>query len=103
MKRLNYILFCALMTALAGSAAVGGDIKSPVEKVSIEKSGASISISGRVIEFSTDAVMRFEVYSITGQLVKTVTVTPTSPVRVELAKGFYIVKCESWTRRVMLK
>lgn len=44
----------------------------------------------------------FKIFSITGQLVKSVTVASASA-RIELPKGFYIVKCDKWTRRVMLR
>lgn len=44
----------------------------------------------------------FEVYSITGQIIKSVTVK-SGVSRLELPKGFYIIKCERWTKRVMIK
>lgn len=46
--------------------------------------------------------VKFEIFSITGQLVKSITVK-SSTVKVDLPKGFYIIKCETWTKRVMIK
>lgn len=46
--------------------------------------------------------VKFEIFSITGQLIKSVTVK-NSTVKVDLPKGFYIIKCEAWTKRVMIK
>lgn len=46
--------------------------------------------------------VRFEIFSITGQLIKSLTVKG-STVKVDLPKGFYIIKYESWTKRVMLR
>lgn len=46
--------------------------------------------------------VKFEIFSITGQLIKSVTVKG-STVKVDLPKGFYIIKCENWTKRVMIK
>lgn len=47
-------------------------------------------------------IVKFEIFSITGQLIKSLTVKG-STVKVDLPKGFYIIKCDSWTKRVMLK
>lgn len=47
-------------------------------------------------------IVKFEIFSITGQLIKSLTVKG-STVKVDLPKGFYIIKCDSWTKRVMLR
>ncbi len=44
----------------------------------------------------------FLIYSIIGQLVKSVTVQSGETV-VELPRGYYIVKCEKWTKQVIVK
>lgn len=46
--------------------------------------------------------VKFEIFSITGQLIKSVTVKGATT-KVDLPKGFYIIKCDSWTKRVMLR
>lgn len=54
------------------------------------------------IENNTDAACRFTIYSITGQVVKVVVVKPGNE-RVELAKGFYIVKSEYGSQKVVVR
>lgn len=64
----------------------------------------SVRVDGVVIEMRNpySEPVKFQIFSITGQLIKSV-IVKTAPVRLELPKGFYIVKCDNWTKRVMLK
>lgn len=63
-----------------------------------------VNPEGDVIELfnPTTEPVKFEIFSITGQLIKSV-VVKSVPQKVELPKGFYIVKCDNWTKRIMLK
>lgn len=63
-----------------------------------------VKVDGTIIELRNPGqeAVKFQIFSITGQLIKTLTVK-NLPVKVELPKGFYIVKCDNWTKRVMLK
>lgn len=54
------------------------------------------------IQLSATERTGFEIYSITGQRVKSVTVENTT-VKVELPKGCYIVRCASWSKKVIVK
>lgn len=54
------------------------------------------------IENNTDTTCRFTIYSITGQVVRVVAVKPGNE-RVELAKGFYIVKSEYGSQKVVVR
>lgn len=100
------------LLALVVLAAVGTPLTSAEPQSSSQMTisspetvGPAMNVVGSTIELSLgdrNSSVRFEIYSITGQLVKSVTVT-SAPVKIELPKGFYIVKCDSWTRRVMLK
>lgn len=47
--------------------------------------------------------LTFTVYSITGQIVKSVSVANGSSMTINLPKGFYIVKCDYWSRKVVVK
>ncbi len=47
--------------------------------------------------------LTFTVYSITGQIVKSVSVAGGSSTTINLPKGFYIVKCDYWSRKVVVK
>ena len=81
---------------------VAGEQKPQIEERSSEQ--PLVKVSGTVIELRSpnQEAVKFQIFSITGQLIKTLTVKGL-PVKVELPKGFYIVKCDNWTKRVMLK
>lgn len=55
-----------------------------------------------VIENNTESVCRFTIYSITGQVVRVLVVKPGNE-RVELQKGFYIVKSEYGSQKVVVR
>jgi hypothetical protein len=65
---------------------------------------AAQGAEGRIVftAGSNDAV--FNVYSITGQLVKVVLVNAEQRVSAEFPKGFYIVRCgNQWSRKVVVR
>lgn len=94
------ILFVAAM-APAGQWCAGA--RTVAEGKAIENVPV-VSVEKGFVELTAPEgdVVKFEIFSITGQLVKSVTVK-SSTVKVDLPKGFYIIKCENWTKRVMLK
>lgn len=49
-----------------------------------------------------DDTVTFTIYSITGQVIKTVNVGGGSA-HVELPKGCYIIKCARWSKKVIVK
>ena len=65
----------------------------------------SAATSGKgvlTIENNTDSACRFTIYSITGQVVRALTVKP-GVERVELQRGFYIVKSEYGSQKVVVR
>lgn len=76
----------------------------PAVENKVADRGPAVSVDKGFIELSAPEAeaVKFEIFSITGQLIKSVTVKGT-PVKVDLPKGFYIIKCDSWTKRVMLR
>lgn len=54
------------------------------------------------IQLSASESVKFEIYSITGQRVKAISVESTT-VKVELPKGCYIVRCPQWSKKVVVK
>lgn len=94
------ILFVAAMASsgqwcAAARTSAEGRLIENVPVVSVEKGFVELTAPD-------GDVVKFEIFSITGQLVKSVTVK-SSTVKVDLPKGFYIIKCENWTKRVMIK
>lgn len=104
MKKLLLILFASIAISSAHAVA-WPDANGPVQRV--ENASSAPSVSGGVghITFSAgsaDAV--FSIYSITGQLLKTVRVGADGHVTMEIPKGFYVVRCGSqWSRKVVVK
>lgn len=51
---------------------------------------------------NSDAV--FHIYSITGQLLKTVRLSADGHASIDMPKGFYVVRCNGqWSRKVIVK
>ena len=69
----------------------------------VETVTASVRPGHGYLELSVkgDTAQRFHIYSITGQLVKTVDVIGVA--NVELPNGLYIVKCSEWSKQVIVK
>ena len=78
----------------------GGGAAQRMESVAANATGGTGRIT--LSAGSSDAV--FQIYSITGQLIKTVRVNADSHSTVEMPKGFYVVKCNGqWSRKVIVK
>ncbi len=98
MKRIIRISLLVLAAAFAapGFSAIADD---RIETVAAEsraqsvEGGISLSAAGRV---------NFEIYSITGQKVKSLAVED-STVKVDLPKGCYIVRTAGWSKKVVVK
>jgi hypothetical protein len=59
---------------------------------------------GRIVLIAGNSDATFNVYSITGQLVKVVRVSAEMRTAVDFPKGFYIVKCgNQWSRKVVVR
>ncbi len=93
-------LLCGNMVAAASDmpdgTATSQRIDSDVAAVSTNSTGITLSIKGEKVE-------RFYIFSITGQLVKTIDIEPAGVQSVELPRGCYIVKCSHWSKKVMVK
>ncbi len=60
------------------------------------------SVTGGIeITVNDDAKHDFYIYSITGQMVKAVTLSETTVV--DLPQGCYIIKCESWSKKIVVR
>lgn len=80
---------------------------SPRSELASSQSSLSVkSTSGALIlsvGHDNDTSARFLIYSITGQMVKSVDVAAGTDVTVELPSGYYIVKTSQWSKRVIVK
>ncbi|MBQ7042638.1 MAG: T9SS type A sorting domain-containing protein [Muribaculaceae bacterium] len=68
-----------------------------IEQPSISTSTGCITLSA-----PEDKTIKFYIYSITGQIIKTVTVSSGKTI-IELPKGYYIVKCEQWSKQAIVR
>ncbi len=102
MRRLLYIF--TLCVALAvGSVGVSVFATPRVEQVSSEETTV-YGGKGTIAMVAGDSDATFNIYSITGQLIKSVRVSAGTKVTIEIPKGFYIVKCSGrWSRKVVVK
>ncbi len=96
-KRYLSTLVIALALACGSVGAVASEARPVVEaQVTVRAGSGYLELAN-----PGDATKRFYVYSITGQLVKSVDVQGTMVV--ELPQGCYIVKCGSFSRKVVVK
>jgi len=103
MKRVLYIVVCLL--------AVGGMNAIPVpdsylpQRIETATSGPTAQgAEGHIVFMAGSSDATFNVYSITGQLIKVVRVSADQRATVDLPKGFYIVKCgNQWSRKVVVR
>ncbi len=98
MKKSLLSIFIATAAALLPAAiSAMGVADEPTESVTMISSQGSIEISSTIEE-----TVRLYIFSITGQLVKTVELGP-GTTRVELKSGCYVVKCDKWSKKVLVK
>lgn len=108
-RRICTILtFFAVCTFSAFSADVEQDNKADMQqlqsavvdnKASIESKNSAIIVANNDTGNNT-----YNVYSITGQLIKSFHLNGDSVATVEIPKGFYVVKCNNeWSRKVIVR
>lgn len=103
MKRVLYIVICLLAFG-AGQAMPAPDNFLP-QRIETSATGPSAQgAEGRIIFTAGNSDAVFNVYSITGQLIKVVRVSAEQRASVDVPKGFYIVKCSNqWSRKVVVR
>ncbi len=102
MKRLLYILTICLSLAVS-AATVTAYAVPRIEQVA---SGEASVVGGKgtIAMVAGESDVTFSIYSITGQLIRTVKVSAGTRVTIDAPKGFYIVKCAGrWSRKVVVK
>lgn len=103
MKRLLYIATCLL--ALGGLQAIAvPDSFLPQRIESAQTGPVAQGAEGRIVFIAGNSDATFNVYSITGQLVKVVRVGADQRASLDFPKGFYIVRCgNQWSRKVVVR
>jgi len=103
MKRVLYIVVCLM--AMGAAVAVPVPDNFLPQRVETTVTGpVAQGAEGRIVFTAGSSDASFNVYSITGQLVKVVRVSADQRISVEFPKGFYIVKCSNqWSRKVVVR
>ena len=103
MRRLLYILVA--LSAMGGMQAIPAPDNFLPQRVETAKTEPTAQgAEGRIVFVAGNSDAAFNVYSITGQLVKVVRVSADQRVSVDFPKGFYIVKCSNqWSRKVVVR
>lgn len=101
MKRILTIL--ALVCCLGATMP---EVYAGVSRPAMEQTSSVRTGSGRLelsVASAAEAPVRFYVYSITGQMLKSVDVAPGQSVCVDVPQGYYIVKCADWSKQVVVR
>ena len=99
--------WCSIVIALA--ALLGGGARIAAIPVPARVEAASSipqaqGSKGTILLVAGDEETVFRVYSVTGQLLRTVKVSAQARVTIDMPKGFYIVKCAGhWSHKVVVK
>ena len=103
MKRVIYIVTCLL--AMGGMHAVPMPDNFLPQRVETATTGPTAQgAEGRIVFTAGSSDATFNIYSITGQLIKVVRVSADQRTSVDFPKGFYIVKCSNqWSRKVVVR
>ena len=103
MRRLLYILVA--LSAMGGMQAIPMPDNFLPQRVETASNGPVAQGSeGRIVFIAGSSDATFNVYSITGQLVKVVRVAAEQRTTVDFPKVFYIVKCSNqWSRKVVVR
>ena len=104
MKKLKNITVALFISAMSVCSLTGYAYPSH-DNISINTSTQpTIKTSAGTITLTvtSDESVNFQIYSITGQVIKSITVSHGSAT-LELPKGYYIVRCSHWSKSVVVK
>ena len=103
MKRLLYIVTC--LVAMGAMQAVPVPDNFLPQRIESTATGpVAQGAEGRIVFIAGNSDATFNVYSITGQLIKIVRVSAEQRATVDFPKGFYIVRCgNQWSRKVVVR
>lgn len=97
----------AILIALCAVTAVPVAVGAAQPSSRIENAGSEPQAQGgkgTVTLIAGDEDATFRLYSVTGQLLRTVKVSAQGRVTIDMPKGFYLVKCAGhWSHKVVVK
>lgn len=103
MKRILSILLLTIALGAPTSLISAMQMPMPMAGVQVHSGPTVTASQGRLTINSpeVDVTYTFHIFSITGQLIKTVRLCGDSA-DIELRQGCYIVKCEKWSKKVIV-
>ncbi len=105
MKLIRHLIISLGLLSLTAPSAMATAEKSVATEV-VSQQGTTVRVNQGHIELvAVDQAATFSLYSITGQLVKSVSVAAGATMTLDLPKGVYIVRCSEgqWVKRVMVR
>lgn len=107
MKKLLFtlLLTMCIATAMHANPVSKSEVNAPEDtaELVVESPMVKSTPNGVVFSVSDDKTYQFGVYSITGQLIKSIKVLPHTSTTITLPKGYYIVRCEKWAKQVVVR
>lgn len=83
-----------LATANAASGMQSAIVQQEAPRITVSQGTLTITAS-------PDCQLTFEIYSITGQLIKRLKLTDGSA-SIDLHSGCYIIRCEKWSKKIVI-
>lgn len=99
--RTTAILLSLIVSAAPVMAAVDDDDRDIAGELTSPEPSASPVEGGVDLTAPAPGQLTFHIFSITGQLVKTVSIREET-VRIELPRGCYVVKCGRWSKKILI-
>ncbi len=101
--RKYFLVICAAVS-IFGTASVLAEPMPTSASQSVMASDVAIKVVGQQLEivYTGSHNTQLVVYALTGQVVKTMTISP-GTVHIDLPSGYYIVKCNNMTQRVVVR
>lgn len=103
--RLAAIVAALSVVAVPVAAMPGSAPIMPTEQLEQHADDPVVATHDGVIELTSrgSADRTFQIYSIVGQLVRTVTVRAGDTEQLELRAGCYVVRCGRWSKKVVVR
>ena len=96
------LVIISLLTAMTTLPMAASSVQEMNDDAIIDNSPTIKPVTGGLeITVSDGKAHEFYIYSITGQLVKRIKADYT--LTVELPQGYYIVKCSSWSKKIVVR
>lgn len=104
MRRLITIIVAAVVAVMSANFLVATPATTLLLVATAGSTANAYGGNGHIVLSAGGQEVTFSIYSITGQLIKSVKVNADQRVSVEMPKGFYVVKCAGqWSRKVVVK